>query len=201
MHRVLCIGDSNTYGFDPRSYLGGRYPADRRWTGILQASGRWNVQNCGENGRGIPYRKAELAALETLLQAKPGAEIITVMLGSNDLLEFPPASAEAVTERMEMLLRRLQGTLTAMGSSAALLLVAPPPMQPGAWVAETRLLTESARLGTCYRALAEALALPFADASAWRVELTFDGVHFSEAGHRAFATGIEPVLVSLLQGD
>lgn len=27
MMRVMCLGDSNTYGYDPRSYLGGRYPA------------------------------------------------------------------------------------------------------------------------------------------------------------------------------
>lgn len=29
---LLCYGDSNTYGFDPRSYFGGRYPAEVRWT-------------------------------------------------------------------------------------------------------------------------------------------------------------------------
>lgn len=27
---VVCFGDSNTYGYDPRSYLGGRYVADSR---------------------------------------------------------------------------------------------------------------------------------------------------------------------------
>ena len=29
--RLLCYGDSNTYGYDPRSYLGGRYPDSIRW--------------------------------------------------------------------------------------------------------------------------------------------------------------------------
>ena len=28
---VICFGDSNTYGYDPRSYLGGRYDPDSRW--------------------------------------------------------------------------------------------------------------------------------------------------------------------------
>ncbi len=28
---IICFGDSNTYGYDPRSYLGGRYDADNRW--------------------------------------------------------------------------------------------------------------------------------------------------------------------------
>ena len=31
---VICFGDSNTYGYDPRSYLGGRYAADSRWVDI-----------------------------------------------------------------------------------------------------------------------------------------------------------------------
>ncbi len=34
--RILCFGDSNTYGYDPRSYLGGRYPASVRWTALLK---------------------------------------------------------------------------------------------------------------------------------------------------------------------
>ena len=35
--RVMCLGDSNTYGFDPRSYIGDRYPAECRWVDILAA--------------------------------------------------------------------------------------------------------------------------------------------------------------------
>ena len=30
-HRIVCYGDSNTYGYNPRSYLGGRYPEAVRW--------------------------------------------------------------------------------------------------------------------------------------------------------------------------
>ena len=37
--KILCFGDSNTYGFDPRGYLGGRYPVTVRWTGRLQETG------------------------------------------------------------------------------------------------------------------------------------------------------------------
>ena len=34
----------------------------------------------------------------------------------------------------------------------------------------------------------------FADAGQWGVDLLFDGVHFSEAGHWAFAEGLRLVL-------
>lgn len=51
MKKILCIGDSNTYGYDPRSYIGGRYPEGVRWTSCLSDS---FVINRGLNGMKIP---------------------------------------------------------------------------------------------------------------------------------------------------
>ena len=65
MKKLLCFGDSNTYGYDPRSYIGERYPADVRWTGLLGSS--YTVVNAGQNGRGIPRRAAETSAVRDLL--------------------------------------------------------------------------------------------------------------------------------------
>ena len=185
MKRIVCIGDSNTYGFDPRDLFGGRYPAARRWTGLLAAEG-WEVWNAGQNGREIPNRDREIQALLRELERAGTPERVTVMLGSNDLLQGFDRSAEDVTERMAFFLRRLLPHCPA----PRLLLIAPPPMVPGAWVDQPRLLRESARLGPCYAALAERMGLGFADAGAWSVELSFDGVHFTESGHAAFAAGL-----------
>lgn len=35
--QVICYGDSSTYGYDPRSWVGGRYEPDSRWVDILAA--------------------------------------------------------------------------------------------------------------------------------------------------------------------
>ena len=43
-------------------------------------------------------------------------------------------------------------------------------------------------------ALARRLGIGFVDAGQWGVEMTFDGVHFTESGHRAFAAGLREVL-------
>lgn len=185
MKRIVCIGDSNTYGFDPRDIFGGRYPAERRWTGLLGRAG-WEVRNAGQNGREIPDRDRAIEALLREAERDGAPEWVTVMLGSNDLLQGYERSAEDVTARMERFLRRLQLRFPA----ARILLIAPPPMEPGAWVGERRLVRESARLGPCYAELAERLGVRFADAGAWGVELSYDGVHFSEAGHAAFAAGL-----------
>ena len=182
MNRILCYGDSNTYGYDPRSYLGGRYPKHIRWTGLLEQAG-WNVVNEGQNGREIPTREWQFqTAVKTVTQAAP-MDVVTVMLGANDLLQHAAFTAEDVAARMERFLRELTAHIT----DTQFLLIAPPPMRPGEWVNEQRLLTESVRLGACYRKLAEVLGIGFADAGIWNVETAYDGVHFSEAGHAAFA--------------
>ena len=103
--RLLCYGDSNTYGYDPRSFLGGRYPESVRWTALLNAA-NWDVINRGENGRSIPRLDQQIeAAVQTVRGIE--TDILTVMLGSNDLLQCPGLSAEVCGERMERFLRTL----------------------------------------------------------------------------------------------
>ncbi len=36
----------------------------------------------------------------------------------------------------------------------------------------------------------EVIILRFADAGKWNISLAYDGVHFTEQGHRAFAAGL-----------
>ena len=77
---------------------------------------------------------------------------------------------------------------------ARTLLVSPPPMRPGAWVGEERLVTESQRLGACLAETARELGIDFADAAEWDPELCFDGVHLSERGHAAVFEGMRRAL-------
>ena len=189
--RILCYGDSNTYGYDPRSCLGGRYPESVRWTALLQAQG-WDIFNAGQNGRSIPRNSRDVESLAQMV-CRQQPDIVTVMLGSNDLLQDPGLSAAGCGERIEgFLAALLKQTL-----SCQLLLIAPPPMAPGAWVDDPKIVETSQRLGARYQGLAQKLGIAFADANDWNVELTFDGVHFSEQGHRAFFTGIGKRLLEL----
>jgi lysophospholipase L1-like esterase len=52
----------------------------------------------------------------------------------------------------------------------------------------------SRQLADCYKGAAHRLGVCFADAGAWDIGLAFDGVHFSEEGHLAFAKGIDQAL-------
>ena len=180
---IFCYGDSNTYGFDPRSYFGSRLPETRRWTGLLQAEGAWDILPFGENGREIPHTEAAFRELDTLLRSSPGPDCFAVMLGTNDLFQMPRPSAQAIAARMERLLRWVRAH-PAVARDAALLLVAPPVVDVPTC---TQICRESAALGAAYCGLARWLGIYFADAGAWGIPTACDGVHFSEEGHAVFA--------------
>ena len=171
--KVICFGDSNTYGYDPRGYFGGRYDADCRWVDILALETGWTISNMGQNGREIPSVAPTLPA---------DTDLLIIMLGTNDLLQG--RSPEQAVERLE---RFLSGISL---ERRKLLLITPPPMALGAWVPSQQLIDNSRTFARFCQALAEQLGIRFADAGKWDISLAYDGVHFTEQGHRAFAAGL-----------
>ncbi len=170
---VICFGDSNTYGYDPRSWLGGRYGADSRWVDILAAETGWTIRNMGANGREIPKAVPDIP---------PDTDLLIFMLGSNDLLQG--RSPEKTAGNLERFLAALSLTRD------KILLIAPPPMSRGEWVTTQQLIDDSHTFAQCCRSLAGRLGIRFADAGDWDIPTAYDGVHFTEQGHRAFAAGL-----------
>ena len=170
---VICFGDSNTYGYDPRGYFGGRYDADNRWVDILAMETGWTISNMGQNGREI----------SSVAPAFPGdTDLLIVMLGINDLLQG--RSPEQAAERLERFLSSVSM------DRSKILLIAPPPVTLGAWVPSQQLIDNSRAFARLCQTLAERLGIRFADAGKWDIPLAYDGVHFTEQGHKAFAAGL-----------
>ena len=187
--RIFCYGDSDTYGHDPCSPLGQPYPPDVRWTDRLAAATGWTVVNAGLNGREIPHTPDQLTGAAALFASAAPFDLATVFLGSNDI--FQGCSARETAERMAHFLDRLAGY--------PLLLLVPVPMVSGTWITEERLVTESAQLAGVYAQLAQERGIACADPGTWDIEMSFDGAHYSEEGHRVFARRIQEVLERLLQ--
>jgi len=169
--KVICYGDSNTFGYDPRECWGGKY--DQPWPEILAAKTGWYVVNEGVNGREIP---------KTPVSFPEDTDLLIIMLGTNDLLQL--WSPEAACEKMERFLESLAL------DRKKILLIAPPPMKFGEWVLDQELIDDSIALAKYCKPLAKRLGILFADAGKWNVPLTYDGVHLTEEGHRAFADGL-----------
>lgn len=144
----------------------------------------WEVINLGANGREIPPNPYALR----FLAEQQDVDIFLVMLGTNDLLQG--ASAKETAAGMEAFLKPL------LPCCKQILLIAPPPVKRGAWVPTDTLVTESIRLAEEYALLARKLSILFADTRSWNIELAFDGVHFTEAGHHIFT---EQLIESILK--
>ena len=168
--KVICFGDSNTYGYDPRGYFGGRYDADSRWVDILAVETGWTVYNMGQKGREIP---------SAVPAFQDDTDLLIVMLGTNDLLQS--RSPEQAAERLE---RFLSGISL---DRSKILLIAPPPMTLGEWVPSQQLIDASYSCAQLCQSLAGLLGTRFANAGKWDISLAYDGVHFTEQGHKAFA--------------
>ena len=179
--KLWCFGDSNTYGYDPCGFFGGRYALP--WPELLAERTGFQVINDGKNGRMIPEREYEFLQLRRDAE-RYNADALAVMLGTNDLLNGTTAREAAV--RMETFLNRCH--------VSPILLISPPPMKRGAWVPDDGLVEESKALSRQYEALAERLGIRFADAGEWDVALAYDGVHFTEEGHGRFAEGLASCL-------
>lgn len=170
MKKIVCIGDSNTWGYDPRSPWGERYPRKYRWTDVLAEKIGATILNIGENGR---------KTTDCFEKLSEDVDCVVVMLGTNDVLEGK--SATQVKGDMERFLEKL------LWEPSKILLIAPPALTLGAWVSDSEQITQSKLLGREYAVLSRTLGICFVDAASWKIPLCYDGVHFTEEGHQRFA--------------
>ncbi|MGI6211183.1 MAG: GDSL-type esterase/lipase family protein [Anaerovoracaceae bacterium] len=192
MKKIICYGDSNTYGYVPENFFGGRYTERERWTGILAEEDELLIVEAGMNGREIPTG-GQLISFDHILDQVNPFDLITIMLGSNDLLYEYGITVEDIAGNMEVLLRHALDHPSVAGDAGKLLLIAPPPFalpEPGA----EELCRMSEEFAPRYRQVAEETGVHFADAGSWDLGLTIDGVHFSPEGHRSFADHMKNAL-------
>ena len=227
--KIVCYGDSNTYGFDPRLGSPGRLAKNERWTGILDSEPDIEIVNEGMNGRCIPSASYEYRSLKKILERHYDADMLIIMLGSNDLFMTREATAEKIADKMRNvfvnvpeLIRWKNSVSAAPGYASStdsgraasecsksvpqkrILLICPPapsdrvlfyemvgiPMSQSAESAARVMKELPAKLA----AVAAEFGLEFADATRWNIACLFDGLHFSEEGHRTFAQNILRVI-------
>ena len=178
MNKLICYGDSNTFGWDPRGPLITCY--DRPWVTALEELSGISCVNKGRPGRRIPESDAELSTLKRVVANSHG-DAMLILLGTNNRFLAPNDSASETVRKMDALLSFLRSEFP----DFPLLLMGLPPLdipgeESGEWVSE---------VNTLYAQLAEKYAIPYYDP---KVELTlaFDGVHLSEEAHNTLGNDL-----------
>lgn len=111
--RILCYGDSNTWGKVP---FGDRYPVDVRWTGILQnllgieyeiieEGLRARTTNVDDQNK--PNRNG-MTYLRPCLETHYPIDFFILWLGTNDLKNYFNRSAEDVADAVRELIKMVK---------------------------------------------------------------------------------------------
>lgn len=182
--KIICLGDSNTYGYDPRDYFGGRYPM--AWPDIMRMETGWDIVNLGENGREIPHTGAWICAIDQQIESLFPAELLIILLGSNDLMNIRQVTVKDIASRMTMFISHIRKAFPELN----ILLLS--PMQITMLAGEVRDV--SGNLATAYKKIAEEFHIRFADTNEWKPAISFDGIHLTEEGHRTLAEKLIRIL-------
>ena len=102
--RILCIGDSNTWGYDPVD--GFRHK--NRWTRVLaNLMPEHEIIEEGLNGRTIlsidPYmpERCLIHNLKLILMSHKPVDMVVLMVGSNELKNIFPCTAKYIAQGIE----------------------------------------------------------------------------------------------------
>jgi len=207
MKRILCYGDSNTWGYDPAT--GERFPAPVRWTGVLQRElgEEYLIIEEGLNGRTTVwddpiegYKNGKSYLIPCLASLRP-LDLVIIMLGTNDLKKRFSLSAYDIANGAGVLVDVVNKSAAWPGErTPAVLLVAPPPVVALSGFAEMFEGAEAKSRGFSphYRRVAELYGCHFLDAGDTAVSSPLDGIHLEAEGHAKLGQALAIAVRSIL---
>lgn len=207
MKRILCYGDSNTWGYDPAT--GTRLPENVRWTSVLQnelGPGHLVIEE-GLNGRTTVwedpiegYKNGETYLYPCLESQRP-LDLVIIMLGTNDLKARFSVPAYDIANSAGVLVDIVQRSIAGRDEEPPpVLLMAPPPIAALTEFAEMfeGAGPKSQRFSRHYRRVADLLGCHFLDTRDIIVSSDLDGIHFEAPEHAKLGKAVAELVASIL---
>ncbi len=192
MKKVLCFGDSNTYGYIPIS--GNRYDKNTRWTGVLQnlCQNKYEIIEAGCNNRtafcdsidGVMQTGYKI--LPEFLKINP--DIVILLIGINDLQKFYNPSQSMIKEGISKLID--------ISGSKRTILVALPRLTEDilqtnfSFMFDKTSIEKSILLGDIYLQIANEKECRFLDLNKYVTVSEKDGLHLEPEQHKIIAKTI-----------
>ena len=204
--RILCFGDSNTWGYIPGN--AGRYDENTRWTCLLERKlgDSYDVVEEGMTGRttvfdtGFDDYQNGKKALGFVLKSQIPLDAAVIMLGTNDICDHHMSRIELGLGEIVRIVKnantifRLKTPVFPHG--AKILLISPLPFGkacglPGDMIEESRLFPGMTRR------VAENTGVSFLDPSPFITPSDTDGIHFTAESHGVLADLVHKALVEM----
>lgn len=209
MIRILCYGDSNTWGFNPEKPFT-RFPHDVRWTGVLRSrlGEGFEVVEEGLNGRTTVWddpfgdHKNGKTYLPPCLESHSELDLVLIMLGTNDLKDYFGLTAADVAGGLKALITLVrQSGAGCGGRSPEILIVAPPPIGKLTLLAGVygeEAAPKSKDLPAQINLITRLFETHFMDAGQVVTSSELDGVHWEADQHSRFAEAVQAEISAIL---
>ncbi|MBQ8635203.1 hypothetical protein IJ425_03525 [bacterium] len=193
MKKILCYGDSNTFGFNPKD--GSRFDENSRWSGILKNNffEEFDVIEQGLNNRaGFVDNPCgdEFCALKhfpEFFKNIDEVEIIVLAIGTNDLQFAFDIDELTIENGLKLLVRLIKE------KNAKVILI--PPV-----VLDERILNgyfsvqfnkesilKSKNISKIYKKIAQEFNCYYFDFNEFVIPSNFDGLHYDKNAHEIIA--------------
>ena len=197
MKTILCFGDSNTFGFNPRTEK--RYSRSIRWPYVLQKilGDSYEVISEGFVGRTLasedstrPYYNGS-KHIQALLKSHDPIGLVIITLGTNEIKDRYKLNAKGIAKNLEKVILLIRDKKLGLEKSPKVLIVCPPPP---AVPASGKVRVDMKRapeifkvLPTLYKEVARKYKCDYLNAGDYVSSGKFDGYHFDPEGHLGLA--------------
>ena len=203
MKKILCFGDSNTYGYIPNN--GARYDKNTRWTGVLSllSHGKFEIIEDGCNNRTAfaanPAGKI-FTGYEILPELLTGDfDAVVLAIGINDTQFLYNLSSIEIASGVEKLINIVK----VKSPQAKIILVAPSILTDDvlngnfACLFDRTSIEKSRQLPLLYQKIAEKQNIEFFDLNSVAKTSSLDGLHYAPEQHLKIAQAIFTILSEL----
>lgn len=196
MKKILCYGDSNTFGFNPKD--AGRYDENTRWTGVLGTilKNEYIILEEGGNDRTgfVDNPKGFLFSAQRhfpkLLSQIKEVDIIILWVGTNDLQFQYDINFQTVEKGLENLI------LKAKDKTDNIILIPSLILRENVLNGFFKIqfdetsISKSRKVGRIYKKLAQIYNCKFFDINKIATPSDTDGLHFDEVSHKLIADSL-----------
>ena len=190
MKKILCYGDSNTFGFNPEN--GKRFDKDKRWSGILKKAlaNNYEIIENGLNNRtafvdnpnGFEYNTK--THLPQILSQINNIEYLILAVGVNDFQFQYDLTLKILEKELELLLEKI------LNKNIKPIVVVPIELDEKIFngyfscLFNQKSIDKSKELSKVYQKIAIKLNCQYIDFSNFTTPSKLDGLHYDETSHK-----------------
>ena len=204
MKKIICYGDSNTFGFNPKD--GSRFDENTRWTAILQKNTETEYEVINEgmcdrtgfvnNPKGFLFSAQK--HFPKLILKSEDIDLLIIWLGTNDLQFQYDISIGAIEKGLENLIKLAQ-------PKAKNIIIIPPVVLSEKVIEgyfnfqfnETSIV-KSRKIGRIYRQISNAYHCNYFDINKFTSPSDLDGLHYDENSHKIIADKLTKFIKQML---